>query len=461
MKKRITTLVLLCASLLTLAGCGGGETSSPTSSSQSADSGTVDQDVSSLEMKTLPTKTEYFVGETFEPDGGVVTATYADSSTEDISITDSRITLSEPNMSSEGRKNVIVTYGSARTTFQIQVNIQTYTVTFDYNYEGSVADYVTVNSGEAVAQPADPERDGYSFDGWYTDSATTAAYDFSSAVTADLTLYAKWLDASATVYTFTFDLNYYGPSDITQNIEEGGVATRIDDPSRTGYDFTGWYTDENASSAYDFATAVTANTTVYAGWSRNSDYTGTNTFTFEAEDVDLSGKVGNGLSGTAPETAMILKDNYGAGASNERFVGYLYKTGLSLSFYFASDIAVDNVTLAVSFACEVQGYTFNPSNYTIAFNGSSLTYDDIAYADEDLTIAAGQTTMTPFASYTISTSLSVRKGMNLVSLTTSNSDAVDGTTMTAFAPLVDCVNLTVDDAILEWDQTKGLPASNY
>ncbi len=414
-------------------------------------------------MKTLPTKTEYYIGDTFDPTGGVVTATYADSSTEDISITDSRITLSEPNMSSEGKKNVIVTYGSARTTFQIQVNIQTYTVTFDYNYSGSTATYVTVNSGEAVSKPEDPERDGYTFDGWYTDSATTAAYDFSTAVTFDLTLYAKWLNASAKVYTFTFDLNYYGvsPSTITQNIEEGNSAVRIEDPLRTGYDFSGWYTDSDGTSAYDFATAVTANTTIYAGWTRNDYNTGTNTYTFEAEDVDFTGKVGNGLSGTATETALIMSDNYGAGASNGKYVGYLYKTGLYLDFYFASDIAVENVTLSISLSVELQAYTFNSSNYTIAFNGNSLDYGNIIFEESDLTVSTGETNIAPFENYTLSTTLSLRKGMNLVKLTTSNSDNVSGTTMTAFAPLLDCINLTVEDAILEWDQTKGLPKNNY
>ena len=45
----------------------------------------------------------------------------------------------------------------------------------------------------SVAKPADPTREGYTFAGWYTDEACTEAYDFSAAVTADMTLYAKWV----------------------------------------------------------------------------------------------------------------------------------------------------------------------------------------------------------------------------------------------------------------------------
>lgn len=57
--------------------------------------------------------------------------------------------------------------------------------------EGSKVDFQTTADGKLV-KPADPTRDGYTFGGWYTDEACTQAYDFSTPVTAGLTLYAKW-----------------------------------------------------------------------------------------------------------------------------------------------------------------------------------------------------------------------------------------------------------------------------
>lgn len=57
--------------------------------------------------------------------------------------------------------------------------------------EGSKVDFQTTADGK-LAKPADPTRDGYTFGGWFTDEACTQAYDFSTPVTADLTLYAKW-----------------------------------------------------------------------------------------------------------------------------------------------------------------------------------------------------------------------------------------------------------------------------
>ena len=49
-----------------------------------------------------------------------------------------------------------------------------------------------VEAGKPAAKPTAPTRTIYEFDGWFTDSDGTTAYDFSSPITEDLTLYAKW-----------------------------------------------------------------------------------------------------------------------------------------------------------------------------------------------------------------------------------------------------------------------------
>lgn len=50
---------------------------------------------------------------------------------------------------------------------------------------------ITVGTGE-VAGVEDPTREGFEFEGWCTDSGLTNYYDFNSAITSDVTLYAKW-----------------------------------------------------------------------------------------------------------------------------------------------------------------------------------------------------------------------------------------------------------------------------
>ena len=68
-----------------------------------------------------------------------------------------------------------------------------YTVTFD-SQGGSAVTSQTVTEGGKVSAPADPVRTGYTFGGWFTDPGCTKAWSFDSAVTGDLTLYAKWTE---------------------------------------------------------------------------------------------------------------------------------------------------------------------------------------------------------------------------------------------------------------------------
>ena len=69
-----------------------------------------------------------------------------------------------------------------------------YTVSFNANgKDATTPDSQRVKEGKTATEPADkPQLKGYTFGGWYTDEACTQAYDFSTPVTADLTLYAKW-----------------------------------------------------------------------------------------------------------------------------------------------------------------------------------------------------------------------------------------------------------------------------
>ena len=68
-------------------------------------------------------------------------------------------------------------------------------------------------------------------------------------------------------YTVTFQSN--GGTEIaTQLVEAGGVASEPKEPERDGFEFSGWYTQEELGEEYlyDFTEPVTENITLYAGW---------------------------------------------------------------------------------------------------------------------------------------------------------------------------------------------------
>lgn len=67
----------------------------------------------------------------------------------------------------------------------------TYTVTFDSN-GGSAAASQTVVAGQTATEPEAPTKEGYYFNGWFSDTELTICYDFTAPVTGDITLYAAW-----------------------------------------------------------------------------------------------------------------------------------------------------------------------------------------------------------------------------------------------------------------------------
>ena len=66
-----------------------------------------------------------------------------------------------------------------------------YNVTFNTNGGSSISSK-TVNKNAVINEPARPQKENYTFAGWYTDEDLKNQYDFSSKVTKNITLYAKW-----------------------------------------------------------------------------------------------------------------------------------------------------------------------------------------------------------------------------------------------------------------------------
>jgi uncharacterized repeat protein (TIGR02543 family) len=75
----------------------------------------------------------------------------------------------------------------------------THTVSFTSN-GGSAVSSQTVAENTTATSPTAPTRSGYTFSGWYADSSLTAAFAFTTAITADTTLYAKWTVIPPTIY---------------------------------------------------------------------------------------------------------------------------------------------------------------------------------------------------------------------------------------------------------------------
>lgn len=148
--------------------------------------------------------------------------------------------------------------GNITVEYVFQPETIVHTVTFDYGIEGMTASQQVTDGGQAT-EPVAPVRDGYTFDGWLLDGQP---YDFATPVTGDLTLTAGW-----TINTYTVRFNTAGGSSVPeQTIDHGQKVTEPAAPTREGYTFTGWLLD---GKPFDFATPITGNITLTAGWQEN------------------------------------------------------------------------------------------------------------------------------------------------------------------------------------------------
>lgn len=87
-------------------------------------------------------------------------------------------------------------------------------------------------------------------------------YDGAVVITDDDATFTCVADFS----TVTFNMNGHGTQITPQKIPQGSKAAEPVEPAAPGYIFDGWFTDAKCSVAYDFNTAVTADTVLYAKW---------------------------------------------------------------------------------------------------------------------------------------------------------------------------------------------------
>ncbi|PWJ42906.1 InlB B-repeat-containing protein [Sediminitomix flava] len=112
---------------------------------------------------------------------------------------------------------------------------------------------------------ADASREGYTFEGWFTDAEFTQSIsEITAEMTGDLTLYAKW-QMIPEVYNITYvDAHtHQNPATYTE-----GESVELLAASRTNYDFEGWFTDDAYTQVItSISTDMTGDLTLYAKWS--------------------------------------------------------------------------------------------------------------------------------------------------------------------------------------------------
>lgn len=153
------------------------------------------------------------------------------------------------------------------------------------------------------------------------------------------------------VNKFTVTFNSKGGSAVRkQEVEEGKTATRPTDPTKSGYDFVDWYTEEAYENAFDFSTPITQNITLFAKWKLSVSPVLLASLTPDAVDA-----------GDTEFSVWTTSDFIGHTVSG-------WQTGCTLNMSWRTVLAVDaegRVCFAVW--CAANGYG-SPKEYTYVSN---------------------------------------------------------------------------------------------
>ncbi len=270
-----------------------------------------------------------------------------------------------------------------------------HTVSFNLNGGTGTAPLQEVEYGSTATAPAPaPTKDHYFFTGWYADEqcGPDSSFVFTTRITRDTVLYARWLPESCTV---SFDVDGGAPQPDNQAVAYGALVEKpANDPEKSGFDFKGWWEleeqgidgetaneirygsdfddiywvddDNNLFVPFNFAEdAVYGNMTLHARWQPK-----VNTVSFVDDSGNVIGEQ-KVLSGNAPTIIDGGSDDWYA------FEGWFADEARSVEYDFSQPVNADATvygkwteqTYTVSFDSN-GGSAVSPQSQQVPFEGS-------------------------------------------------------------------------------------------
>jgi uncharacterized repeat protein (TIGR02543 family) len=284
----------------------------------------------------------------------------------------------EPNGGGSGFTATTTVNGSI--TVYAAWDTYSYTVTFDNDGGDTEANppTKTVASPDTTigALPIAPSRTDHLFMGWYTEqNGGGSEFTALTTVNGSITVYAKWVYS----YTVTFD-NGGGdteanPATKTVTGPDTTLGTLPVPPSRTGYNFGGWYTEQNGGgSGFTATTMVSGSITVYARWDTYSY-----TVTFDNDGGDTAANPPTKTVATPDTTTGILPDP--PSKAGYTFGGWYTGTDGTGSEFTDSTAVTDDITVyawwttggIITLNPDAGDGAFSQGDFTISKPGGSQT----------------------------------------------------------------------------------------
>ena len=120
-----------------------------------------------------------------------------------------------------------------------------------------------INTQATAVEPNPPTKVGHDFKGWYENSALTTPFNFSTPITQNTLIYAKWEAHQFTVQFNSNDSNISIPSQTVSYNQRPSIPSNL---TKTGFTFEGWYTNPTLTTRFSGTDVIQGSTTLYARW---------------------------------------------------------------------------------------------------------------------------------------------------------------------------------------------------
>ena len=262
-------------------------------------------------------------------------------------------------------------------------------VTYHSNFGDDDTYVVTATTGDeyqALTTYGDtslPERSGYTFVDWYKDANCTEVYE-PTTLMGDLHLYAKWVKTA-------YNVEYYVDGEKVGNTETYKVGDNVvirDNPTKEGYTFSGWTSDDAAFNSSGFKMPA-RNVTIKGTFVANEynvtykvDGAEYATDTYKAgTDVairDIPTKEGYTFSGWTSDDAAFNSSGFKMPARNVTIKGTFVANEYNVTYKvdgaeYATDTYKAGTDVAIRDIPTKEGYTFSGwTSDDAAFNSSGF-----------------------------------------------------------------------------------------
>ena len=263
--------------------------------------------------------------------------------------------------------------------------LPTYTVTFNANGHGTAPAAQTVSQGSKATQPTAPTATGYTFGGWYKEAGCTNAFDFNTAINANITLFAKWTPKT---YTITLDKNggaSNGSATATYNSSSISIASH---PTRTDYRCNGYYTAASGGTLVlntdgTLAKNVSGYTDANGNWTKDGNATLYAQWTYDVTEYTVTFGVGTGFTSYGSVTAK--NNSTSATITSPATV----PSGQSITFTASPNPGYVVEGWYTNAACTTGKHDAGNTTYTTSITGNTNVYVKFVEKTWSVAFAAG------------------------------------------------------------------------